>query len=497
MSYHKKRPNLEDVVSHPSSSISSTSYTHDGSLVPPPPPPPPPYTAFTPARQKFILAVVTLAGFFGPLCGAVYLPSLLLFEDVFKASTTVINATVGVYMVVFAVAPLFGAAASDIGGRKTVYMVGLGSFLIANVLLAVLPSNIGSLFILRIFQAFGSCIVFSVGAGTVADIAEPKKRASCLAWFLLGPQVGPILGPLIGGQFAHVSRWRWVFGFLALASAPVYFVIVFSMPETLRSLVGNGAAVANQPWFSIPKFRTKPVEVTDGKMVPRPPRPSFRRFMRLLKYPPHLIVSFNGMFQFTGLYAVYIIFPEVWQERYGWSAQEVGYAYLVPGISLFVASIGVGRLSDFLRRRQIANSPDGDVAPERRITIQIGGFVIGAAGKLMFGWFIEKHSHPAGVLVGSGLAAVGTSIIFITSTSFQTECDPTQTASLVALGGFLRNAAAAVGTVTMHSIVRSWGPGKTFTGFSVLDLLCIPGILLIIVRGKKFRGQLQSDQVRG
>jgi MFS family permease len=93
-------------------------------------------------------------------------------------------------------------------------MVGLGSFLIANILLAVLPANIAILFVLRIFQAFGSCIVFSVGAGTVADITEPKARASALSWFLMGPQLGPILGPMIGGQFAHISRWRWVFGFL-------------------------------------------------------------------------------------------------------------------------------------------------------------------------------------------------------------------------------------------------------------------------------------------
>jgi hypothetical protein len=97
---YQKRPSLEDLIPSPTSSFHSTSYDHDAPLVPPPPP----YTAFTPARQKFILAVVTLAGFFGPLCGAVYLPSLLLFEDVFKTSATAINATVGVYMVVFAVA---------------------------------------------------------------------------------------------------------------------------------------------------------------------------------------------------------------------------------------------------------------------------------------------------------------------------------------------------------------------------------------------------------
>jgi hypothetical protein len=97
---YQNRPSLEEFL-HPSrSSVQLTTYADDAPLIPPPPP----YTAFTPARQRFILAVVTLAGFFGPLCGAVYLPSLLLFEDVFNTTTTAINGTVAVYMVVFAVA---------------------------------------------------------------------------------------------------------------------------------------------------------------------------------------------------------------------------------------------------------------------------------------------------------------------------------------------------------------------------------------------------------
>lgn len=69
-----------------------------------PAPPPPPYSAFSVNRRRFILAVVTAAGFFGPLCGAVYLPSLPLFQEIFKASKAVVNGTVSMYMVVFAIA---------------------------------------------------------------------------------------------------------------------------------------------------------------------------------------------------------------------------------------------------------------------------------------------------------------------------------------------------------------------------------------------------------
>ena len=97
-------------------------------------------------------------------------------------------------------------------------MVALAIFIVANILLAVLPPNIGALFILRIFQALGACVVMSTGAGTVADIVEPAKRASKMSIFLLGAQLGPILGPLIGGQFASHSLWRWTFGFLGMYS---------------------------------------------------------------------------------------------------------------------------------------------------------------------------------------------------------------------------------------------------------------------------------------
>ncbi|KAH6643824.1 major facilitator superfamily domain-containing protein [Boeremia exigua] len=453
-------------------------------------PQPPPYSAFSLNRRRFMLGAVTAAGFFGPLTGAVYLPSLVLFEEIFKVSATAINATVSVYMVVFAIAPLFGAVASDIGGRKLVYMVGLGSFLVANVLLATLPAHIALLFILRIFQAFGSCIVFSVGAGTVADITEPANRASSLAWFLMGPQLGPVLGPLIGGGFADVSRWRWVFGFLALTCFPVYCAIMFCMPETLRSLVGNGAALAQQPWFSIPKLRTQPITDTKG---PKVPRPSFRKFMRLLKYPPHLIVSFNGAFQFAGLYGMYISFPSVLKGTYNWSTAQVSYAYLAPGISMFIASIIVGRGSDWLRRRAIAKSADGKFAPEKRIAYQLVGFSIAAAGKFMYGWSCQSRITPAAGLIGSALSSIGTSIVFVTSTSFQTECDPAQTASLVALGGLLRNIAAAIAAVVMDGLLDKAGVGWTFSIFGAMDLLCIPGVLLIIFKGAEMRAALKAQ----
>lgn len=90
----------DDYPSPPSIDEAEQSLTQNATFTPPTPP----YSAFSINRRRFILGVVTAAGFFGPLCGAVYLPSLKLFQKIFATSETAVNGTVSMYMVVFAIA---------------------------------------------------------------------------------------------------------------------------------------------------------------------------------------------------------------------------------------------------------------------------------------------------------------------------------------------------------------------------------------------------------
>lgn len=66
--------------------------------------PRPPYSALSAGRRRFILGIVTAAGFFGPLAGGIYLPALPTLQNVFNTSATTINATVSVFMAILAVA---------------------------------------------------------------------------------------------------------------------------------------------------------------------------------------------------------------------------------------------------------------------------------------------------------------------------------------------------------------------------------------------------------
>lgn len=73
------------------------------------------------------------------------------------------------------------------------------------------------------------------------------------------------------------------------------------------------------------------------------------------------------------------------------------------GVALFLASLATGRFSDWHRARLAARNPDKKIKPETRLPIQIVGFIISAAGKVMYGWFTRYKLHPAAGLTASAL----------------------------------------------------------------------------------------------
>ncbi|CCH45674.1 putative membrane protein [Wickerhamomyces ciferrii] len=455
-----------------------------------------PYSAFSQNRKNFIVGLVTMAGFLGPVSGNIYIPILPLLQDVFKCSETTINATVSVFMAIFAIAPLLWASWADFGGRKLLYLTSLVFFLISNILLASLPPNIGALFVLRIVQAFGASSVMSVGAGTVADIVEPKDRAKAISYFMLGPQLGPILGPILS-IIASNGSWRWIFGFLAIYGGVVYLLIIFLLPETLRYLVGNGE-IYNQHsksilnWFIIPKHLKQPKLVQDSPKYPKPPKPSLKNYYRILKYKPVLLCSINAGLLFATFYGMSVTFTRILQENYGFTNLQRSLAYICPGASLISGSLIGGRLSDKLRRYLIQKNPETYV-PENRFSLQIFGLLISMIGVLGYGWLVDKKVHVSAVFVFTFLGGFGMTWVFVTTTTYLTECSTRQPATNVAIGNFFRNSAAAISSVLIDILIKKMGFGWCFTGLALIDLIGLVFVIILMIKGPKWRKEWEKS----
>lgn len=74
-----------------------------------------------------------------------------------------------------------------------------------------------------------------------------------------------------------------------------------------------------------------------------------------------------------------------------------------PGVALSIASYAIGRVADLIYRRYKAKH-DGKAPPaEKRLDMQVWAYMLTAAGKAMFGWFVVKNFHPAAGLVATAI----------------------------------------------------------------------------------------------
>ncbi|EGV66437.1 dityrosine transporter A Q resistance [Yamadazyma tenuis ATCC 10573] len=438
---------------------------------------------FTNTRRNIILAVVTCAGFLGPLAGNIYIPILPLMSEAFNVSTSIINGTVSVFMAVFAFSPLVWAALADVGGRKSLYMFSLLIFLVANILLTFLPAHIGALYTLRVIQAIGSSSVLSVGAGTVADITPPTIRGKTIATFMLGPQLGPIIGPILSLATTN-GQWRWSFGILSIFTIVVYIAILFLLPETLRYLVGRGECYEGKSYFVKPKLYEKKRTAEDAK-YPKPPKLSPLLYFKLARYLPVLISSVAGGLLFASFYGISVTFSRVLTNDYHFSNLHVCLSYLCPGIALIIGSMISGRLSDKLRRNRIAKGIS--FIPEDRFPIQLIGFLVAIAGFTGYGWTCEKHSHVVSIFVTVFISCFGTTWVLVTNLTYLTESAEGIPASNVAFGNFMRNAGAAICSGIITKLVERMGYGWCFTGLAFVNLGGATFMILLFSKGKHWR----------
>ncbi|CAG7956039.1 unnamed protein product [Penicillium salamii] len=443
------------------------------------PQPKPPYTALPLSRQRLILAIITVAGIFGPLAGNIYLPALPVVAREFQRTETEINITVTVFMIVFAFGPLIWSSFADWKGRRPLYIISILVYILANVLLAAVPTNYGALIVLRIIQAFGSSAVVSLGAGTVADIIEPKKRARAMSYFLFGPQCGPILGPLIGGALAEKASWRWIFAFLAISGTVLWVGLVFALPETLRARVGNGSIYVEKSWLILPPTFSS-VIVPESERGPPPPKPTLKGYWKLFRYPPIGITCVNTAILYSSYFCIAIQLPPALGDVYHWSSSKVGAGYVVVGLAMVIGSILGGRFSDWRRKRAVQAHGETNVHPEARLNDQIWGLFIASAGLIMFGFFVEYALHPAATLISTFLVGFGMSWMFVASNAFLTLCLAQQAAGAFALGNMLRSPAAAVAAAIVSPLVQKMGWGYCFLGLGLLNLFGIGSMLLVL-----------------
>ena len=105
--------------------------------------------------------------------------------------------------------PIWGKL-SDLYGRRPLYQIGIGIFLIGSVLSGI-SQTMTQLIIYRAIQGVGAGALVPLGMTIVGDIYTLRERARMQGVFSSVWGLASIIGPLLGGFITDQWSWRWVF----------------------------------------------------------------------------------------------------------------------------------------------------------------------------------------------------------------------------------------------------------------------------------------------
>ncbi|MFC0399195.1 DHA2 family efflux MFS transporter permease subunit [Paraburkholderia rhizosphaerae] len=99
---------------------------------------------------------------------------------------------------------------ADRFGTRRVYFVAILLFVIGSVCCAS-AHTLGQLIIARVLQGVGGSMLLPIGRLAVLRTISGEQYVSALALISVAGQVGPILGPTLGGWFVQSFTWHWIF----------------------------------------------------------------------------------------------------------------------------------------------------------------------------------------------------------------------------------------------------------------------------------------------
>jgi EmrB/QacA subfamily drug resistance transporter len=143
---------------------------------------------------------------------------------------------VNAYLLTFGGFLLLSGRLGDLYGNRRVFVAGVTGFTVASVACGLAP-NAATLVVGRAIQGVGGAAVSAVALSLImALFTEPADRAKAMGFFGFVMSGGSALGVLLGGVLTGLMSWHWIF----LVNVPVGIVVV----TLARRVIGHDQPTA-------------------------------------------------------------------------------------------------------------------------------------------------------------------------------------------------------------------------------------------------------------
>lgn len=458
-------------------------------------------------------------------------------------STELVNLTVTSYLIFQGLAPSLWGPLSDVHGRRVAYLCTFAVFLAACVGLAEARSY-AALLVLRCLQSTGSASTIAIGSGVIGDVTTRAERGGLMGVFQAGLLVPVAVGPVVGGALAGASAlgWRAIFWFLVAYSGAFLVVLTLLLPETLRSIVGNGSRTPGR-WIA--RFPLGLYQRTTRTRQDGPgPEPAVQKKRAVdITGPLRILFSRHA----APIIVFLAVHYAVWQmsitamstllaENYGLGETQIGLTFIANGVGSIIGTLMTGKLLDIdYRRVKARHDTEVDQAtpsqssshPETSTTSSPGceAPATAAAARvfplekarlrllpvlsllqcgsiLVFGWTM---AHPERVSLGvpvaftfvTGFAAVAAQSAvstYLVDVFASTTSGGGNAAAASASLNLARCLAAAGGTSFVMPLVRAVGAGWAFTVCVAAQVAALAGWAVQLRFAGRWRAEAEERQ---
>ncbi|WP_374192451.1 multidrug transporter subunit MdtD [Trinickia acidisoli] len=125
---------------------------------------------------------------------------------------------------------------ADRFGTRRVYFAAILIFVLGSLCCAG-AHTLGQLVIARVLQGIGGSMLLPIGRLAVLRSVSSEQYVSALAMISVAGQVGPIVGPTLGGWFVEAISWHWIF----LINVPIGAVGLFAVHRYLPRATSTAA----------------------------------------------------------------------------------------------------------------------------------------------------------------------------------------------------------------------------------------------------------------
>ncbi|KAK8080787.1 MFS general substrate transporter [Apiospora hydei] len=440
-----------------------------------------PFHVFPVSYKRLLIGIIGVAGLFSGLSSNIYFPATKTIADDLHVSLSSVSLTITSYLVVQGISPLFWGSLSDTIGRRPIYIASFIVYVTANIALSFSP-NFAVVLLFRGLQSAGSASTVSIGNGVIQDIAHPSEKGAYISFYQAIRNFSIAVGPVLGGILAEKLGFRSIFVFLVILSGTVFVMILFLLPETLRTIAGDGSVRLRgiyQPFFErIVKAPAGVHDQEDDSLVRKKVSlQSFLAPLKLLGQPDVLLhLIFGGI-----IYAVWSMVTSsttsIFKGHFGLDELEIGLAFLPNGVGTIVGSSIVGYLmtKDF-RTAEVAYNvahgiPEDQKLPAKKMPVD---FPIERTRLRHLPWIASLYSLDWRIvipLIMQFLVAATSNAVFAANQSLVSDLCPGQGAGSTAINNLVRCSLGAAGVAVVEMMVSGFGPVATYVGLSLFVMV--------------------------